>query len=185
MYLLSAKSLISYRIISSLLITKQVVTSSQNKWGNLAQSINRIGVAINHSIPLVIRSSDGGPLSAVLGKQKLDNAFDAQLELSTSGSIGDPIYGTTPPKRIGFRFVGDTLYIVSWPVLNRVITSTPRVDALLNNIHSFHVTFLYPDKQWRDTWPLDEPSISILPTGIKIELEMKSGEQIMRQWALW
>lgn len=177
-------SLISYRIISSLLKTKQVVTAAQNKWGGISQSINRMGLAIQDAIPLVIRDGNGNVQPAVLGKNKLDTAYDAQLELTVGGSIGDPVYGITPPKRIGFRYNAGTLYMISWPVLNRVPTTAPRVDVLLKNVSIFTVNFLYPDKQWRDTWPLDAPSITQLPTGIKINITMNSGEQIFRQWAI-
>ncbi len=177
-------SIISYRIISSLLKTKQVVTAAQNKWGGISQSINRIGLAIQDAIPLVIRDGDGSIKPAVLGKNNLETAYDAQLELTTGGSIGDPVYGISPPKRMGFRYNGGTLYMISWPVLNRVINTTPRVDVLLANVSSFTVNFLYPDKQWRDTWPMDAPSITQLPTGIKIEINMTTGEKIFRQWAI-
>ena len=177
-------SVISYRIITALLITKQVVTNAQNKWGNLAHSINRMSTAMNSAIPLVVRDADGSVLPAIMGKNKLQQQFDSQLELTMSGRIGDPVYGTAPPKRVGFRFINGTLYEVSWPVLNRVITTNPRVDILLNNVASFTVNFLYPDKQWRDTWPLDSSSITQLPAGIKIEIQMNSGEKIMRQWEL-
>ncbi|MBY0379998.1 MAG: type II secretion system minor pseudopilin GspJ [Burkholderiales bacterium] len=175
-------SVISYRIISALLITKQVVTNAQNKWGNLAHSINRISTAMNSAIPLVVRDTDGMVIPAVLGKNKLQQQFDSQLELTMSGKIGDPVYGTSPPRRVGFRFIKGTLYEVSWPVLNRVITTNPRVDVLLNNVALFTVNFLYPDKEWRDTWPLDNTNITQLPTGIKIDIQMNSGEKIMRQW---
>ncbi len=178
-------SIMSYRIISSLLITKQIVTANQAKWGNLAQAINRMNGAISKSIPLPVRDNNGSILSAVIGKNKLTSLYDAQLELTTSGNIGDPIYGSNPPKRIGFRFLNGVLYIISWPVLNRIVNTNPRIDVLLENISTFDVMFLYPDKQWRDTWPLDNGSAQILPAGIKINIILKSKEEITRQWALW
>jgi general secretion pathway protein J len=177
-------SVISYRIISALLITKQVVTDSQNKWGSLARAINRISGAIHGAIPLVIRDYNGAIIPATLGRSKLEQKFDAQLEMTVSGRVGDAVYGIFPPKRVGFRFIGGTLYLVSWPVLNRVITTTPRVDVLLRDVSEFTVSFLYPDMQWRDSWPLDVPSVDKLPSGIKINIVMKSGESILRQWSL-
>ena len=177
-------SVISYRIISALLKTKQVVTTAQNKWGGLAQSIHRLNITLDNAIPLVIRDENGNIQPAVLGKNKLESLFDSQLELTIGGNIGDPVYGSNPPRRIGFRFINGTLYMVSWPILNRVTNTVPLVDVLLNNVTSFTVNFLYPDKQWRDTWPLDAPSISILPQGIKIDITIKSGEQITRQWVI-
>ena len=177
-------SLISYRVISALLITKQVVTNSQNKWGSLARANNRISGAIRGAIPLVIRDDNSAIMPAVMGKSKLEQKFDAQLEMTVSGRIGDAVYGTYPPKRIGFRFIGGTLYLVSWPVLNRVITTTPRVDILLSGVSEFTVNFLYPDMKWRDSWPLNGMRPNVLPSGIKINIVMKSGETILRQWSL-
>lgn len=177
-------SVISYRIISALLKTKQVVATAQSKWGGIAHAINRISTAINSCIPLVVRDLDGNPMPAVLGLNKLNRQFDSQLELTTSGRVGDAIYGTIPPKRIGFRFIKGTLYQVSWPVLNRAKNTTPTVDVLLENINYFTISYLYPDNQWRDSWPLDNSGFTILPTGIKIDIKMNSGEEVVRQWAL-
>ncbi len=177
-------SIISYRIISALLITKEVVTKAQNKWGELAGSINRINMAINSAIPLPIRNAEGDVVASMLGKNKLNQQFDAQLELTISGRIGDPVYDTTPPRRVGFRFIGGILYEVNWPVLNTIITTTPRVDQLLHNVSSFQVQYLYPDKQWRDQWPLDNNNTSHLPSGVKVNILMVSGERIIRQWNL-
>ncbi len=174
---------IAYRTIASLVTTQQVVTASQQKWGGIAKAVSRISTSWNRAIPLAIRDQNGLLQPAVLGKNKLDNNYDAQLELTLSGSIGDAEYGTTPPKRIGFRFLNGQLYLVSWPVLNRVQSTTPRVDLLLDNVAEFTVNFYYPDKQWRDTWPLDNTNFTNLPPGIKIYIKMKSGEEIVRQWA--
>jgi len=177
-------SVISYRIISSLLITKQVVTAAQNKWGGLARAVTRMSSAIQSAIPLVIRDENGAVIPALLGKNKLEQQFDAQLEMTVSGRVGDAVYGTFPPKRVGFRFIGGTLYQVTWPVLNRVITTTPRVDILLTDIAKFDVEFLYPDLKWRDSWPLDNFNVTQLPAGIRINIIMKSGESITRQWSI-
>ena len=177
-------SIISYRIISTLLVTKEVVTKAQNKWGELASAINRINMAINSAIPLPIRNAEGDMVAALLGKNKLNQQFDSQLELTISGRIGDPVYDTTPPRRIGFRFINGVLYEITWPVLNPTLNTTPRVDQLLHNISSFQVQYLYPDKQWRDQWPLDNTNVSYLPSGIKIDILLLSGERIIRQWNL-
>ena len=176
-------STISYRIISSLVTTNQVITNAQNKWGNIAKAINKISISWQKAIPLAVRDENGVLMPAVLGKNKLAGNFDSQIEFTISGFIGDPEYGLTPPKRIGFRYLNGSLYMISWPYLNRVPANQPQVDLLLNDIDTFSVGFLYPDKQWRDTWPMDTGNFTNIPSGFRIYIKMKSGEEITRQWA--
>lgn len=177
-------TIISYRVISSLLTTKEVITAVHHKWGSLSNTINRLNQSMYQVIPLVVRDSDGNIQSAVLGKAKLESRFDGQLELTESGFIGDQVYGSTPPRRIGYRFVDKKIYLITWPVLNRVMGTVPRVDILLENVESFKVSFMYPDKQWRDTWPLDSSGFTILPVGVKVTIKLLSTEEVVRQWAL-
>ncbi len=177
-------SVISYRIITTLVTTKQVAGAAQDKWGNLSTISSSLGNSWNRAIPLVIRDSDGVILPAMLGKVKLNGAFDSQLEMTLSGTIGDDVFGTNPPKRVGYRFYQDSLYLVTWPTLNRVPTTTPQVDLLIDNIKSFNVEYLYSDRQWRNTWPPDGNDLTVLPQGIRVIFELNSGESVERVWAL-
>lgn len=175
-------TIISYRTISALIATKETVTRVQDKWGGIAKAVAHLASAWNRTIPLVIRDENGIMVPAVIGKNKLESKYDAQIEMTLSGYIGDQIYGSSPPKRVGFRFVGGKLYLVTWPVLNRVLTTQPQLDLMLEDVDTFKVSFLYADKQWYDNWPPDLSSMATLPPAFKIYIKMKSGEEITRQW---
>lgn len=175
---------VSYRMITSLVSTNEVAGAAQEKWGNLSLAMSNFGDSWNKAIPLVGRDQDGGILPAIYGKQKLSGMYDSQLELTLSGTVGDPVYGTTPPRRIGYRFYRGSLYLVNWPFLNRVLTTQPEIDLLIDNVTNFQVTFLYPDNQWRNTWPPDGGDPTSFPHAIKITVSLKSGEKIERSWAL-
>ena len=178
-------SVISYRTISSLVTTKQIVTASQDKWGSIAKGVAKIDSDWNRAIPLVVRDANGMVLPSILGKNTLNGPFDSQLEMTISGFLGNDVYGSTPPQRIGFRFDKGKLYLVTWPVLNRTTNTQPRLDLLIDNVEDFHVSFMYTDRNWYDTWPSESSSdITSLPPGFKIILHMNSGESIMRQWSL-
>jgi general secretion pathway protein J len=177
-------TVISYRVISALVKTKEVITSVHNKWGSLSNTVNRLNQSMYQVIPLAVRNGDGGLIPALNGKAKLEGKFDAQLELTESGFIGDQIYGSVAPKRIGYRFINGRIYLITWPVLNQVINTVPRVDVLLENVQSFKVTFLYTDKQWYNTWPADSGNLTALPVGIKVNIKLSTAEEVVRQWAL-
>lgn len=177
-------STISYRIIITLINTKEVLTRVQEKWGSLSNLVNRCESSWNRLIPLTIRDQDGTILPAVLGKNKLIGKFDAQLELTTSGFVGTKEFPTTPPKRVGFRFTQHTVYLVSWPVLNRVYSTTPRIDPIITAVRTFTINFLFPDKQWHDYWPIIGNDPNLLPLALKLNIELLSGEKVERVWAL-
>lgn len=175
-------SIISYRTLASLVTTKQIVTSTQDKWSGIVNGVSLISSAWNRAIPLTVRDENGTLIPAVIGKDKLERATDAQLELTLSGSISNPIFGTIRPRRLGFRFDDGKLFLVTWPVLNRVRTTQPQLDLLMDNVASFQQSFIYPDKSWHDEWPPAGIPIDQLPVGLKFTIVTKNGETIMRQF---
>lgn len=173
-------SVISYRIITSLINTKQIAGGAQEKWGSLSLVNSNMGTSWNRAIPLVARDENGAILPALQGKPNLSGNYDSQLELTLSGYVGDDVYGTTPPKRIGYRFNQGSLYLVTWPMLNRVLTTVPQIDLLIDNVQAFNVLYLYQDKQWRDSWPPEGGDPTVLPSAVKVQYQLKSGESIER-----
>lgn len=183
--ILAIISVVSYRLISSLVITKEVANSAQEKWGDLSLIVSRFGDDLKRLIPLTIRDQNGNMLPALLGKARLIDKYDAQLEWSISGSIGDEVYGTSPPKRVGYRFDNGAVYRVYWTQLNRVQSSKPEIVLLVKNVKNFAVEYQYQDKQWRDYWPnKNSNNLMQLPNAIRITLELDSGELIQRNWIL-
>ena len=177
-------AVISYRTLSALITTKSVIENAQAKWGGVSKAIDRMSIYCNKALPLTILDGGGAPLPAVLGKNKLSGNFDSQLEMTTSGFVGDLSYGSTPPRRVGFRYANGKLFLAIWPVLNRVPGSKPDMILLSDQIAVFNVKYLYQDRQWYDTWPLNVNDYTNLPFAIKMYIKMNSGEEITRQWAL-
>lgn len=177
-------SVISYRTLSALIMTRDVVNKAQDKWGGISKTINEMSIYINRAIPLLGLDESGAPLPSVWGKNKISGNFDSQIEMSTSGFIGDLTYGSSPPKRIGFRYTNGSLFLVIWSELNRAPNSKPDMILLSDQIASFTVKYLYQDRQWYDTWPVNPTDYITLPLAIKVNIKMNSGEEIMRQWAL-
>lgn len=176
---------ISYRTISSLIITKERLTNAQKKWGSVVNAVSLISDSLNKIIPLTIRGNSGELLPALIGLEKLNSKNDSQLEFTISGYIKDQVIGTIPPKRIGFRFVQGDLYIVFWPVLNRAPLTVPSAELVLSNIKEFKIEYYGNDKKWYLNWPMQNTqSISILPKGIRLYMRLDSGEEITRVWAV-
>lgn len=177
-------SAVSYRMITSLLKTKEIAGAAQEKWGNLSLVMSNFGNSMNRLLPLIVRDQNGGILPAVYGKNKLTGMYDSQIEITLSGYVGDQVYGSNPPKRIGYRYYRGSLYLVTWPVLNRVLSTVPEIDLLIDNVSTFQVNYLYYDNQWRDTWPPIGGDPTLPPRGIKVIFSLKSGESFDRSWII-
>lgn len=175
---------VSYRIISSLVKTKQVVDETQNKWGNLSLVNSNLERSVSRLIPLVVRDNDGNAIPALLGQEKLTGMYDGQLEMTLSGSIGDSVLGVKPPKRVGYRLYKNSLYFITWPILNRALKTLPEIDLLIDNVSVFKVEYLYGDGKWYTTWPPENGDISSLPDAMRVNLELNSGESIVREWSI-
>ncbi|RTK98869.1 MAG: type II secretion system protein GspJ [Proteobacteria bacterium] len=175
---------VSYRIISSLVKTKQVVDETQNKWGNLSLVNSNLERSVSRLIPLVVRDNDGNAIPALLGQEKLTGMYDGQLEMTLSGSIGDSVLGVKPPKRVGYRLYKNSLYFITWPTLNRALKTLPEIDLLIDNVSVFKVEYLYGDGKWYTTWPPENGDISSLPDAMRVNLELNSGESIVREWSI-
>ena len=70
--------------------------------------------------------------------------------------------------------------MVTWPVLNRVLTTVPQIDLLIDNVQTFSVLYLYQDKQWHDSWPPEGGDPTVLPRAVKLQYQLKSGESVER-----
>jgi len=175
-------SIISYRTLASLVTNKQIVTGTQDKWSGIVNAVSLLSSSWNRTIPLTVRDENGNLIPAVIGKDKLDRASDSQLEFTLSGFISDPVFGSIRPRRLGFRFDNGKLFLVTWPVLNRVRTTQPQLDILMDDVASFQQSFIYPDKTWHDEWPPAGIPIDQLPLGLRVTIVTKKGETIMRQF---
>lgn len=175
---------ISYKIISSLVKTKEIVDETQNKWGSLSLINSNLEQSVHRLIPLTVRDNNGAILPALYGKDKLDGLYDGQLEMTLSGSIGDDVLGVKPPKRIGYRLFKGTLYLVTWPVLNRALNTIPEIDILLEKVENFTPEYLYNDGKWYKSWPPENSDPSSMPVAMRVSLLMNSGESVVREWSI-
>lgn len=177
-------SVISYRTLSSLIATRDVITNAQKKWGGISKAINEMSNYCNRIIPLTILDTNGGTLPSITGKYKISGDYDSQLEMTVSGYIGDLAYGSTPPKRVGFRFTEGNLFLVIWESLNRAPNTRPTIIPLATGIKEFYFQYLNTDQQWYYNWPLTATDYVTLPLAIKVYIKLDSGEEITRQWAV-
>jgi len=176
-------STMSYRIILILVKTKEVVTSNQQKWSSLSRFMNRVNEAWINKMPIPVYDTNGKIMPDVYGRETINEKYDSQLEITIAGSIGDNVNKSTPPKRVGFRFINNKIFYVIWNVLNRVQSTQPEIYLILDNVKNFNIEYLYTDQQWRAFWPANGGNLYSSPVAIKMTIELENGEIITREWA--
>ncbi len=185
---------ISYRIVTSLIITKQVTDEEQNKWSNLSLLMSHLSNDWNKSVPLSVRDQYGNLVPPLIGKDKLVGMYDAQLEFTVNGYLPNNLFynSVIPPKRIGYRFYNNSIYLITWPVLHRVQQTRPEITLMMDGIKEFTIEYMYPDKTWKKVWPPANStdnngmpnSNTVMPRAFRLQVTLKTGEVINRQWAL-
>ena len=58
-------------------------------------------------------------------------------------------------------------------MLNRVLSTQPIIDLLIANVQQFEVLYLYPDNQWRDSWPPVGGDPTFYQQGLKLLFSLK------------
>lgn len=178
---------ISYRIVTTLIITKQVTDEEQNKWSNLSLLMSHLSNDWNKSVPLSVRDQYGDLIPPFIGKEKLSGQYDAQVELTVNGYLPNNLFYNTvnPPKRIGYRFYNGAIYLITWPVLHRVQQTKPEITMMMDGVKDFTVEYLYPDNTWKNSWPPPfRVQNNVMPKAFRVTIALKTGEVINRQWAL-
>jgi general secretion pathway protein J len=175
-------SLIGYRTIDGLITARTVMSREETKWNNAVNVITLINRNWHRAIPLTFRDENGVLQPAVIGITMLQGKYDSQLEFTIAGNVNTVQNSSTPPYRIGFRYIDNKLYMITWLYLNRAINYIPQVTLLADNITSFNVQFFVAG-QWQNIWPIGIQSYDQIPSGIKIDMVLKSGEEIVRQIA--
>lgn len=148
--------IVSYRLISNLLIAKSVVSKNQNKCNLIAKLIEKIDADWENTMPITVQDEYGVFLPVVIINQKLDSDNDNNFEFTISGKLGNSFYPTHPPQRIGYRFVDGKLYLVVYHVLHRVHSKQYDLYLISDQVKDFFLELLDKDNQWqRNDWPLE------------------------------
>ena len=66
---------ISYRVVSELITTKEVITANHDKWGSLSDTINQLNKSFISMIPLTVRDSNGVLIPSLITTDKLNNKY--------------------------------------------------------------------------------------------------------------
>lgn len=173
-------SVLAYQAIASMVATEQKVAQHQQATQTLQRVIWWMEQDLIQMTPRAINDGLNGVLPALQYRE------DIGLELSRLAGFMTP-NARNGLLRVGYRLENNTLYRVTWPVVDRSAGTQPTEVVILQNIERIRWRFLDQSNQWQLSWPLTIGSGTDgqfaeqrLPKAVEVELWFTDGERIQR-----
>ena len=126
--------------------------------------------------------ASGLALPAFTGTGTAVGGDDPQLALTRSG-FTDQTGIPGAPQRVGYRLRGETVELLTWPVLDQAPRTSPDVVPALTGVKDFVLRYLDHNGNWQRQWPLAANNED-LPAALEVRVVLLSGAEVRRVFAL-
>lgn len=75
-------------------------------------------------------------------------------------------------QRTGYAWSDNSIFRITWPVLDQAPKSQPHQRRLLMNVEEAHFQYLDHDGRFHDKWPVEDKTDQPLPRGVRIYLTL-------------
>ena len=174
-------SVVAYRGLNGILQARERVTLESRKWRELALFFARVEGDLTAVIDRPIRDDGDLILPSFVGKEHTSSQDDAQVEFTRTGLPGQSDK-LADLQRFGYRLRDGGIEQVVWPVLDRAPRSHPESFAILQEVAELRLRYLDGNNAWQNIWPT--PEQAGLPRAVEMTVVLKSGEKVMRIFAL-
>lgn len=135
-----------------------------------------------------IRNGYGTVEGEVIG----DELADYRLALTRAGRRVPEGVMRSSLQRVGYLLEDETLYRLTWSVLDQAQDSAPRKMQILTNVENVEIRFLGKDNEWTNSWnSIEEPVGNVqsiqpkgVPKAVAIKITMKDYGAINRMFLL-
>lgn len=149
---------------------------STARLGSLQRAVDRFGDDLRQAAARPVRAGDGGSVPALAGEP-------AALELTRGGHGNTLALPRAQLERVGWRLAGDRLQRSRFPVLDRVPSTAPRQDVLLEQVEHLELRYLDARGGTHAHWPVAE-SATMLPRAVELRLVVADYGEIRRVFEL-
>ncbi|VAW45533.1 hypothetical protein MNBD_GAMMA04-738 [hydrothermal vent metagenome] len=150
-------SALAYQAIDGVVKAQTNVQSHAERMGEVQRAVWWMEQDLIQLVPRGVKDGFGSTLSAYEYRADLGLEFTRIAQLPTPRASGGLL-------RVGYQLKEETLYRLTWPVIDRSPDSKPRKVAILTGVKQFGVRLLNEKSQWVTSWPL-EVDVPNLPIG--------------------
>lgn len=179
-FILGIISAIMVRGLQIVITSKDNLTRISQRLNNLDMSTTFLGNDIRAMINRPIADANGASEPAVI----LRDDGQQTLEFSRGGVSNPLAERRSTIQRVAYQLAGGKLVRLSWPVLDRVASTTPEKRVLLKNVESLHWQFVANDSRLYSSWPGTNVGNQILPKAVKVTIKIQGWGTISRLFML-
>ena len=174
---LALLALMSYRGLSAVLQAREHVSAEAQKWRHAESFFARFERDVQLAAPRSTRALSASE-PAWLGRPP--TAQQPLLQFSRFASMG----GVDTARRLGYGLNDkQEIELWLWSGLDVAPGALPARYPVLAGVQQFELQYLDARLSWRDTWPqaADDPA---LPRAVRVRILLRSGEELVRVFAL-
>lgn len=149
-------SALAYQTINNVVNVQTQVQSHSERMESVQRAIWWMEQDLIQVAPRGIQDGFGSSLSAYVYRTDLGLELTRVAELPTPRASGGLL-------RVGYQLKDDTLYRLTWPVLDRAPNTKPRVTPILTGVKRFEIRLLDEKDQWVTSWPPEEGLNNLSP----------------------
>jgi len=173
-------SVLAYQSIAAMVSTEQQVSAHQKTMQKQQRALWWIEQDIVQMTPRAINDGLNGVLPAMSFRSDMGLEFSRLAGFMTPNSRNGLL-------RVGYRFQDDTLYRLTWPVMDRAGDTEPTLMPILKSVSQVGWRFLDQSNQWQSSWPPLQNasnqttfSVQVLPKAVEIQIQLVNGEKLKR-----
>lgn len=181
----SLLSAMAYTGIKSMISSRDTVDDNMNRLSELQRTALSLGNDLRQASGRGIRDEYGDSRPPLMGPPEGSDIEGIRLELTRAG-YPNPLGATRSHlQRVAYTLEENTLYRLTWSVLDRAPDSLPHRARLLGAINTLSLRFLDSDNNWHDQWPpFQSQGAAPLPKAVEVTLELDDWGDITRLYSL-
>lgn len=169
----------AYAGLNVVLDTKQQTDEHLESLAKMQLGLHLMQMDIEQAVNRPIRNEFGDSEPAL----RSGGLSELLLELTRTGYANPMKLPRSQLQRVGYLLEDETLYRVSWPVLDRAQDSEPRRQTLFNGVDSLTLNFFDKEMKRQTRWPpqsTDADGDIGLPKGLEMVIETKTMGNLRR-----
>jgi general secretion pathway protein J len=170
------------------------VMNAREHTGNVEKRLAEIQVTflrierdLQHIVQRPIRNGYGTVEGELVG----DELADYRLILTRGGRHVPNDIPKSNLQRVGYLLEDETLYRMTWPVLDQAQDTEPRRTKVLADVENVEIRFLNKDGEWENSWdsvgtPAGQQQVVVLgiPRAVAVKITLKDYGEINRMFLL-
>jgi len=181
-------SYMAYTGLAQILQAREQITITQDRLANIQLAFLNLERDLQHVVKRPIRNSFGDYVGEVVG----DELADYRLAITRGGRHVPNDFPMSNLMRVGYVLEDETLYRISWPVLDQAQDTQPRKKRILMNVENVEVRFLSAKGEWETSWdsaetPIDQEQNSQamgIPRAVAVKITIKDYGAINRMFLM-